>query len=206
MRQTSACSERLTPTPSRIFLWDRANPGTIAKRISAAVGIQFNGSSYYPSVNSDGTRVAFASNATNIPAGDTHLNFNVYVVDLSVSPNTFTWVSHGPANATVDGSNSYPSISADGKTVVYVSGATNLLGPNTDTNNKYDIYAWNVTSAASVRISHSVNNGATDADSEYPTVSSDGTWIAFRSKATNLVSPALTGALVANAFVFGPRT
>jgi Tol biopolymer transport system component len=195
-----------TNTKQDVFLWDRANPGTIAKRISAAVGVEFNGNSYYPSVNSDGTRVAFASNATNIPAGDTHLNGNVYVVAISGAANTFTWVSHGPANASPNGSSSYPSISADGNTVVYTSNATNLLGPSSNPGSRYDIYAWSVTTNASALVSHAVNNGAADGNSEYPTVSSDGKWIAFRSKATNLVSPALTGALVANAFVFGPRT
>ncbi len=46
-------------------------------------GVKSNGTSWWPSLSADGSRVAFASNASNIDPGDTSPDLDVYVKDLT---------------------------------------------------------------------------------------------------------------------------
>jgi hypothetical protein len=77
-------------------------------------------------------------------------------------------------------------ISGDGKTIVFTSSATNLVGA--DTNAANDVFVHDRLSAATVRVSVDSTGLEGDRNSYQSAVSRDGRHVAFVSDATNLVS------------------
>jgi hypothetical protein len=77
------------------------------------------------------------------------------------------------------------SISADGRYVAFVSGAKNLV-PG-DTNGKNDIFVRDRETNTISRVSVNSSGGQGNDDSDLPSISGDGRYVAFESYATNLV-------------------
>lgn len=78
-----------------------------------------------------------------------------------------------------------PSISDDGRYVVFDSQATNLVA--SDTNDASDVFLHDTRTGETTRISVNDDGVEANGDSDTPTISSDGRFIAFDSRATNLV-------------------
>ncbi len=79
-----------------------------------------------------------------------------------------------------------PAISTDGLTVAFESYATNFgVGDN---NNTRDIFVWNAGTGNVNLISKSQQGGASNGESYEPTISGDGTVIAYTSYATDIVN------------------
>jgi len=101
------------------------------KRISVSSGgRQGNGDSEIDAVpatvvSADGRFVAFDSEARNLVRHDTNGTFDVFVHDCST--HRTRRVSVGPSGKQGNGSSFVPALSADGKFVVFASGATNLI-------------------------------------------------------------------------------
>src|SRR6266545_6958075 len=77
-------------------------------------------------------------------------------------------------------------ISADGRYVVFWSGASNLVAG--DTNEWEDLFVRDIQSGERTRLSVSSSGIQADNGSYYPAISGDVRFIAFMSDATNLVS------------------
>ena len=108
-----------------VFLHDRQNVQT--ERVSTrSGGLQsVGGTSAWPSVSTDGRYVAFHSMATNLVPWDTNAQSDIFVHDRVTGTTSLeTRGTNGPAN----GSSASPVISADGRTVAFYSGASNLVG------------------------------------------------------------------------------
>ena len=165
-----------------IFVRDLLTNTTTPVSVDSA-GNQGNGISEFPSLSADGRFVAFASNASNLVPGDTNNSRDTFVRDLLT--NTTTRVSVDSAGIQGNDSSNLPSISADGRFVAFVSGATNLV-PG-DTNNRGDIFVrdllTNTTTCVSV---DSAGNPGNDS-SLYSSISADGRFVVFESDAFNLV-------------------
>jgi hypothetical protein len=99
-------------------------------------GVQGNQSSDVPSISADGRYVAFQSYATNLVAGDTNGNFDVFVHDRLSG--VTTRVSVDSSGAQGYGTSSDPSISADGRYVAFDSLSPNLVP--VDTNGYVDVF------------------------------------------------------------------
>src|SRR6476469_4992118 len=110
----------LTNTTTRVSVDSAGNP---ANRYSSP-----------PSISADGRFVAFSSDASNIVPGDTNNTGDIFVRDLLT--NTTTRVSGASAGNPRNSNSFYPSNSADGRFVAFLSNATNLV-PG-DTNNQTD--------------------------------------------------------------------
>lgn len=94
-------------------------------RVSIGVdGAEPDEASATPSVSADGRYVAFESDASNLVADDSNGTTDVFVRDLKTR--TTERVSVGPGGAQGDRPSSDPQISADGRTVLFLSGSTTL--------------------------------------------------------------------------------
>jgi Tol biopolymer transport system component len=138
----------------------------------------------YPSVSTDGRYVAFESDAADLVAGDTGGYTDIFVRDR-VTGNTER-VSVSSAEAQANGDSAGAVISADGRYVAFYSYATNLVSG--DTNSVSDIFVRDRVLGTTVRVSRSTGGTQGNGVSSRPSISADGRYIAFESKATNLVS------------------
>ncbi|MDX6596110.1 MAG: hypothetical protein QOI72_1492, partial [Solirubrobacterales bacterium] len=94
-------------------------------------------------------------------------------------------VSRNSAGVQGDLESHWPSVSAHGRLVAFESGATNLVG--NDTNNTTDIFVRDREGNKTSRVSVS-SAGVEANDASYTaTITPDGRYVAFESDATNLV-------------------
>ena len=165
-----------------IFVRDRQTGATERVSVDSA-GSQANGGSYDAAVGWDGRLVAFYSAATNLVAGDTNNSWDVFVRDRATGVTTRVSVDRAGNQGT--GTSSDPAISADGRYVTFRSGASNLVP--SDTNGAEDIFLHNLQMGAIMRVSVDSAGGQANGGSSAPGVSTDGRFVAFYSRASNLV-------------------
>jgi Tol biopolymer transport system component len=113
-----------------IFVRDRQT-GTTYLVSKSSAGVLGDGDSEDPAISADGRYVAFPSASTNLVAGDTNAVNDIFVRDRQTG--TTTLVSKSSAGVAGDGNSYNPSISADGRYVVFGSDATNLVAGDTNT-------------------------------------------------------------------------
>jgi hypothetical protein len=170
-----------------IVRWPADWPGHEVERnervSSNSAGDPGDGNSFSPSITAEGFQVAFASDATNLVAGDTNWVTDIFVRDLSLKKTERVSVSSAGVQA--NGASNDPSISADGRFVAFTSAATNLV-PG-DTNLATDIFVRDRWLGITERISKSTWGEQANAGSWAPDISGDGQWVAFVSAASNLV-------------------
>jgi Tol biopolymer transport system component len=156
---------------------------TISRVSVDSAGNQGNNASGEPSISANGRFVAFVSRATNLVPGDNNNSQDIFVRDLS--SNTTTRVSVDSAGNQAIGNFGFPSISGDGRFVVFTSDATNLV-PG-DTNNSDDVFVRNLLTNTITRVSVDSAGNQALGNSGFPSISADGRLVAFVSDATNLV-------------------
>src|SRR3954454_17342181 len=98
--------------------------GTTVRASVSADGRQADADSGFPAISADGRYVAFESSATNLVAGDSNLQPDIFVRDLRAGTTTLVSVGLGRQQANMDSYN--PSVSADGRYVAFESFASNL--------------------------------------------------------------------------------
>ncbi len=175
-----------SPGQTDVFLRDLTSGGT--ERISVGGGGgEPNGPSLNGSVSNNGRYVAFQSEAQNLAVGDTNQSSDIFLRDRQLGITTIVSVSTGGAIGNAASFN--PVISGDGLFIVYASAASNLI--LNDPNQKIDVFVRNL-ATGQTRMVSTVSGGA-NGDSDQPTISGDGRFIAFRSAATNLVAGDLLG-------------
>jgi len=180
---------------TQIYLHNRQNNQIeLISRDNNGTATQGNGASTAPSISSDGRFVAFVSQATNllapatpaVPAGQ-----QIYVRDRQTGITSLVSVDNNVTPNPGNGASSVPSINGDGTVVAFVSLATNLLAPGIPAVAGQQIYVRQagITSLVSVDNNGGPNpgNGVSDA----PSISGDGTIVAFDSLATNLLAPGI---------------
>lgn len=174
-----------------IFVRDRKTGITIRVSVSSAEEEADGASFYGPSISANGRYVSFVSTASNLVTGDTNKDADVFVRDLmlNVTKRVSISSSEKQAEGSVNGEGT-PVISADGRYVVFNSTASNLV--SNDKNNRVDTFVRDTVSGTTTRISVSSSeqevSGASEGDSCTPSVSSDGRYILFCSRAPGLVS------------------
>ena len=166
-----------------VFVRDRKLHKTYRVSVSSA-GVQGNSFSDSPAISADGRYVAFASNASNLVAGDSNASEDVFVRDLKLHKTYRVSVS----TAGVQGNNASadPSISADGRYVAFDSTASNLVAG--DSNGYADVFVRDRTLHRTYRVSVSSAGVQGNSDSTFPAISANGRYVAFASNASNLVT------------------
>lgn len=165
-----------------IFVRDRVT-GTTTRVSVDSQGAQSNGTSYEPSISADGRFVAFWSFASNLVPGDTNGTWDVFVYDRQLG-----LTSRASVDSLGNEGNAYaerPVISADGTSVAFWSGASNLVVG--DTNGVADVFVRHIPSGTTRRVSISTAGVEADQPCYFPAISADGQTIAFYSQSTSLV-------------------
>jgi len=173
-----------------VFVWDRVSGAT--QRVSVASdGTQAYSGSYDPAISADGRWVTYLSYASNLVAGDTNGDYDVFVWDR-VSGVTER-VSVGSDGTQANSKSWNPAISADGRWVTYYSYASNLVAG--DTNGDYDVFVWDRVSGVTQRVSMASDGAQANYGSYAPAVSADGRWVTYESDAPNLVAGDTNGSV-----------
>ena len=151
---------------------------------SDSSGGQVNGGSDNANISADGTKVVFTSRATNLVAGDTNAQADIFVKDLVTG--VVTRVSTNSSDGEANGASQNASITADGTKVLFTSSASNLV--TGDTNNQADIFIKDLVTGVVTRMSTNSSEVQANGASEYASISADGSKVLFASSATNLVA------------------
>jgi Tol biopolymer transport system component len=141
-----------------------------------------NGPSGHPSISADGRFVAFSSTAGNLVMRDSNAASDVFVRD--VRRGTTRRVSVGPRGAEANDLSVLPRISADGRHVVFVSEATNLV-PG-DTNDALDVFVHDVRRGVTTRVSLSDDDRQAIGGSVEPDISGNGRRVVFFNSTSRL--------------------
>lgn len=160
------------------------NPSTTRASLGW-LGNEGNAPSIAPVISDDGRYAAFQSTDAGMSPNDTNNVQDVFLRDMAFG--TTHRVSISSQGVQGNGPSSSPSISADGRFVVFHSEATNLV-PN-DTNGHTDVFLHDRLNFTTIRVSLTQNGGQTaNGDSFGGVISADGLYVAFRSDATNIPS------------------
>lgn len=180
-------ASNLGPTPnpggySDVFVRDLVSG--ITQRVNTnASGLPANSNSASPTISANGRYVAFRSFANNLVAGDTNGQWDVFVKDLQTGGVVRASTATGGGQS--NGESNSASLSADGQRVVFVSLASNLVA--NDTNGVADVFVKDLGTGTLVRASTDVLGNEANGLSNEPAISGDGSRVAFRSQANNLV-------------------
>jgi Tol biopolymer transport system component len=165
-----------------VFVRDRI-AGTTERVSISTSGDQGNGQSEVASLSGDGNLVAFHSLATNLVAGDTNGNYDVFVRNRLAGTTARASVATGGAQANLGGQS--PKLSADGRYVVFGSIATNLVAG--DTNAFEDVFVHDLLTQATERVSVATGGAQSNSANKSSWISGDGRFVVFTSQSTNLV-------------------
>ena len=148
-------------------------------------GTEGNADSWYPAISSDGRFVAFNSDASNLVIGDSNGEQDIFVHDVQSGITSRASIAWDGSEANY-GSYEDVAISADGRYVAFWAWATNLV-PN-DTNEESDVFVRDRISSTTIRVSVASNGSQGNHVSNVPFISANGRYVAFSSRASNLVT------------------
>jgi hypothetical protein len=170
-----------------------------------------NGASYSAAISGNGDVVAFSSEATNLVPGDTQPLTVTDVFAYTISTGTMQRVSvsdsggqangasAGPDSSVRGGADFGPSISADGTLVAFDSIASDLVPGDTNTCSLAsawdftvypgecpDVFVRNLVTGVTERVSVASDGTQSNDASTDPSISGDGSTVAFFTLASNL--------------------
>lgn len=166
---------------------DDADPATATRMVSVttAGNVSGFGRSFDASVSADGRYVAFRSEASDLVAGDANGKRDIFVRDMTAG--TTRLVSVSSAGAQGNGDSDSPSISSDGRYVVFSSESTNFAG--NDINGARDVFVYDLQTNTTTLISvNQLRTASANGASSEPTISQEGRYVAFTSGASDLVT------------------
>jgi Tol biopolymer transport system component len=172
-----------------VFLRDLTSndPATAVKMVSVntAGNVSGNARSFDASVSADGRFVAFRSDASDLVGGDSNGKRDVFVRDMQAGVTTRISVATGGGQG--NGDSDSPSISQDGRYIVFSSMADNLAAG--DGNQDRDVFIHDRTTGTTTLVSlNQLRTASGNGTSFEPTISQEGRYVAFTSGASNLVT------------------
>ena len=201
----SSAADNLVPGDTNraadIFAYDRETRTTEMISVTET-GALANDASGEPGISANGRWVVFSSIATNLVAGDTNGQLDVFLHDRQTERATL--VSEAVGGGSGNMMSMGPSISADGRWVAFTSYASNLVPPvdehtgadTADTNERGDIFVYDRLGGVTHRISLTSEGEQSNDNSGWSGISADGQWVVFWSLADNLVPGAGRGIYV----------
>jgi hypothetical protein len=165
-----------------IFIFERSTGTTVRVSVDST-GAESDGDSYDPNISTNGRFVAFYSEATNLVPGDTNGVDDIFLHERSTG--ITSRISVDSSGAEGNGASYYAAPSATARFVAFHSLATNLV--TADTNGWADVFVHDRTSGVTTRVSVDSTGVEGNNLSEYPSISADGRYVLFQSRASNLV-------------------
>jgi len=132
-------------------------------------------------IGEEGRYVAFISSAAGF-SGSTGKYRQVFWRDRNTG--TTKLISAAADGSAGNGDCYAPAISGDGKSVAFESVATNLV--ENDKNGVRDVFIWNAATNTIRKVSKGTGGQEANADSFEPSLSGDGSLVAFTSTASNI--------------------
>ncbi|HEX6899452.1 MAG TPA: hypothetical protein VF789_07060 [Thermoanaerobaculia bacterium] len=165
---------------------------TVTLRSPALPSLSPAGWSEARALSADGRYVAFQSDSSHLVAGqeDANGSTDVFLYDRVARSTILVSRSKGSPVRTANKRSGSPVLSADGRYVAFVSAATDLVTGTVDPNTSCDVFLFDRVAGSTVLV------GRTDLACEAPgfsvpsadlRMSPDGRWVAFTSRAGDLV-------------------
>jgi hypothetical protein len=182
----------------QVFLYNRAaGTTTLVSHSSASGTTAGNDFADEPVLSSDGSLLAFTSQATNLVPGQTGSAgiSNVFLFNRLTGATTLVSHAAGSATAAANGASRQPALSANGNVLTFASAATNLVAGQTEPVPALNLFSYNIPTGTTTLASQVPGAPTTtgDGDSLFPVLSADGTVLVFESSADNLVAGDLNG-------------
>jgi Tol biopolymer transport system component len=163
--------------------WKDMDSGEIRLVDVAPGATSSNGVGEHPRISNDGEYVVFDSDATDLPGGEQNgATIDVFRKDVITGAVDLISAAAGGAQ----GDSTASSISGDGNVVAFSSAAPNLV-PD-DSNGTTDVFTRNLVTGAITRVSTREDGGQLDGPSYAAAASGEGRYIAFASRAPDVVS------------------
>jgi Tol biopolymer transport system component len=163
-----------------VFVHDRQTGETTRVSMTSEAE-QGDGPSHDGIVSADGRYVAYRSMATNLPRPGG--NNDIFVHDRETGQTSCVSLDYTGWSA--NSSSDLPSISADGRYVVFISDASDLI--EGDTNGVTDAFVHDRLTGQTRRVSIASDGSQANGRSASVDISLDGRFVAFKSEASNLV-------------------
>jgi Tol biopolymer transport system component len=165
-----------------VFVRDRLNGTTTRVSLNSSEA-QANGASGFGVISASGRFVAFGSAASNLVPGDTNGANDVFMRDRRNGTTRRLSVSSGGTQANAE-SRVVRSISPDGRYVLFVSSASNLV-PN-DTNGDQDVFLRDTRIDTTERVSLGPDGRQANGESFFGSISAKGRFVTFSTLASNM--------------------
>lgn len=202
---TNLIAGQVGPGDGSIYRWDATTGNNRLVTVTLNGDAPAPGYSARPTISADGRYIEFYSQACNLVAGvcpPANVG-NLFVRDMTKG--TTRVVTRSTTGGEPDADTVRGEISANGKYVVFESGASNLVAG--DGNGLIDIFGVPLAGGiprATNRLSVSTSGGDPDGASGRPTQDDTGNFVAYESWAGNLVAGDTNGKL--DAFVVDRNT
>ena len=165
---------------SDVFLWDSATATNALISVHNPLALSQAGNLASSlgsfSISGNGTLAAFASFASDLVANDTNGNADVFVRNLTANSNILVSVGLD-GNSGRGGPSFNPIISADGRYVVFLSGATNLVAG--DLNSAVDVFRRDLQTGTTALVSDNSGGVSLGGSVFLPASSQDDRYIAY---------------------------
>lgn len=171
-----------TNDASDIFLYNRGTGNTSRVSVRSS-GAQANGGSFNPAISANGKVIVFDSQAGNLVSKDTNGRRDVFIHNRVTKKSKI--VSVNSKGRLGNGASRDAAINGAGRFVAFSSFATNLVKP--DSNGSMDLFLHDRKTGKTTKLSVAHNGTQAAGWSGYPTISNSGRYIAFKSRAPNLV-------------------
>jgi Tol biopolymer transport system component len=169
-----------------VFVRDLTAGSNALVSINATGTASGSGISRDPVISADGRYVAFVSGAFDIVNNDTNALDDVFLRDLQSGTTILVSINRNHT-ASANGTSSKPSLSADGRLVVFQSRADDVV-TNDFNNNNVDVVLFDAIAGSNCLVSiRSLGGSSGSGPSEEAIITPTGEWVIFQSKATDLL-------------------
>jgi Tol biopolymer transport system component len=168
-----------------LYVRDRVGGTTVIASVSSAGEVPTTYGTVFGAISGDGRHVAFLNKSHELVPGDTNASSDVFVRDLDTG--ITERVSLSSAGLELDigvEAGERPAIDFDGSVVAFVSQATSVVA---DGGTGKGVFVRDRASSTTYRASKTTAGVPANGDSSSPTLSDDGSVVAYVSSATNLI-------------------